>query len=90
MPQYNGERKDILIRQILKAIGEDNRRDIIERIWKERQERVKKGCFPGGNTPYGYKRKGKHFATNLGKAEVILHIYSRRSRGKFLMRLLMS
>jgi site-specific DNA recombinase len=55
MPQYNGERKDILIRQIFEAIAEENRKEIIERLFKGRQERVRKGLFPGGNLPYGYE-----------------------------------
>lgn len=46
MPRYNGERKDILIRQIMKVLAEENRRDIIERLWKGRWERVKGGSIP--------------------------------------------
>jgi site-specific DNA recombinase len=43
MPTYNGrDRKDILIRQIREAIAEENRKDIIERLWKGRQERVRR------------------------------------------------
>lgn len=75
MPQYNGERKDILIRQILEAIGEDNRRDIIERLWKGRQERVRKGLFPGGTTPYGYMREGRYLSVNISEAEIVKRIY---------------
>src|SRR6516164_8106259 len=54
MPTYNGkDRRDVLLRQIREAIAEDNRKEIIERLWKGRQERVRKGNFPGGNAPYG-------------------------------------
>ena len=40
MPNYNGETKDIFIRQIMEAIAEENRRGIIERLWKGRQETI--------------------------------------------------
>lgn len=54
MLTYNGKnRKDVLIRQIREAIAEENRKDIIERLWKGRQERVRRGLPPGGNAPYG-------------------------------------
>ena len=43
MPNYNGkDRKDVLIRQIREAIAEENRKEIIERLWKGRQERVRR------------------------------------------------
>src|SRR5262249_44283265 len=51
MPNYNSDnRRDVLIRQIREAIAEDNRKEIIERLWKGRQERVRKGKVPGGTT----------------------------------------
>ena len=50
MPYYSGKnRRDVLIRQIREAIAEDNRKEIIERLLKGRQERVRKGRAPGGN-----------------------------------------
>lgn len=75
MPQYNGERKDVLIRQIMEAIAEENRRDIIERLWKGRQERVRKGYCPGGNTPYGYMREGGYLSVNISEAEIVKRIF---------------
>lgn len=81
MPQYNGEHKDILIRQILEAISEDNRRDIIERLWKGRQERVRKGLFPGGNAPYGYVRKNKVVVISPHEAEIVTQIYNLARHG---------
>ncbi len=60
MPAYNGRnRKDVLIRQIREAIAEDNRKDIIERLKKGREERVRRGLPAGGNLPYGLAREGK-------------------------------
>jgi site-specific DNA recombinase len=82
MPQYNGDRKDILIRQILEAIAEDNRREIIERLWKGRQERVRKGLFSGGTVPYGYSRNGKGVVTNTKEAEIVKTIYLLADQGK--------
>lgn len=76
MPQYNGERKDVLIRQILEAIAEENRREIIERLWKGRQERARKGLFPGGNLPYGYARHKKAVVVNGQEAEIVRQIYA--------------
>ena len=81
MPQYNGERKDILIRQILEAIAEDNRREIIERLWKGRQERVRKGLFPGGNLPYGYVRKNRTVTIDQNEANIVKHIYRLADQG---------
>jgi len=42
MPTYNGR----------------DRKDIIERLWKGRQERVRRGRPAGGNVAYGYRRNG--------------------------------
>ena len=75
MPQYNGESKDILIRQILEAVAEDNRREIIERLWKGRQERVRKGLFPGGNLPYGYVRTAETVKIDQREAEIVSRIF---------------
>ena len=75
MPQYNGERKDVLIRQIMEAIAEENRKDIIERLLKGRQERVRNGLFPGGNLPYGYTRKGKTVQIQRYEARLVNRIF---------------
>ena len=80
MPQYNGERKDVLIRQIMEAIAEDNRKEIIERLLKGRQERVRKGMFPGGNLPYGYVRKNKTVVIDPREAEIVSEIYQLASK----------
>jgi site-specific DNA recombinase len=79
MPNYKGEHKDILIRQIFEAIAEENRRDIIERLLKGRRERVIKGLFPGGNLPYGYVREGKIVKIHFHEAEIVRQIYKRAS-----------
>ncbi len=76
MPQYNGESKDILVRQIFEAIAEDNRREIIERLWKGRQERVRKGLFPGGNLPYGYVRENGKVKIDPQETEIVKQIYA--------------
>ena len=75
MPTYNGEdRKDALIRQIREAIAEENRKDIIERLWKGRQERVRRGLAPGGNLAYGYRRNGHGVEVDQDEAIVVREI----------------
>lgn len=82
MPFYDGEnRRDVLIRQIREAIAEENRKDIIERLWKGRQERVRKGKPAGGNIPYGYRRKGKGWVVDHGEAEIVRHIFELSADG---------
>lgn len=81
MPYYNGERKDILIRQILEAIAEEDRRSIIHRLYKGRQERTRKGLFPGGNLPYGYFRRNKKILVHPQEADIINQIYMLSSQG---------
>jgi site-specific DNA recombinase len=81
MPQYNGERKDVLIRQILEAIAEDNRKGIIERLLKGRQERVRRGLFPGGNVPYGFRRNSKVVVVDDNEAEIVRQIFALAHQG---------
>lgn len=82
MPQYNGERKDILIRQIMEAIAEKNRREIIERLWKGRQVRVRKRLYPAGNVPYRYMRQGKSLFINEEEAQIVTPFYASAGAGK--------
>jgi len=77
MPNYDGRnRKDVLIRQIKEAIAEENRKEIIERLKKGREERVRKGLMPGGTLPYGYFRQGKEVKKNPQEAEIVKKIYT--------------
>jgi site-specific DNA recombinase len=77
MPTYNGnDRKDVLIRQIRGAIAEENRKEIIERLWKGRQERVRRGLPPGGNVPYGYRRNANGLAADETESEVVRMIFA--------------
>ncbi len=76
MPGHNGkDRKDVLVRQIHEAIAEENRKEIIERLWKGRQERVRQGLPPGGNRAYGYHRNGKGLAVDLAEADTVRTIF---------------
>jgi len=44
MPTYDSrDRKDVMLRQIREVIAEENRKDIVERLWKGRRERVRNG-----------------------------------------------
>lgn len=76
MPTYDSrDRKDVLIRHIREAIAEENRKDIIERLWKGRQERVRRGLPPGGNVAYGYRREGKRLLVDAFEAEIVRTIF---------------
>lgn len=76
MPYYNSSnRRDVLIRQIREAIAEDNRKEIIERLCKGRQERIRKGKPPGGTPPYGYCRVGRQLVENAPEARIIRLIF---------------
>lgn len=82
MPTYNAhDRKDVLIRQIREAIAEENRKDIIERLAKGRQERVRGGKAPGGNVPYGYRRVSGTFRKNPKEADMIRLIFTLSNEG---------
>ena len=85
MPTYNSrDRKDVMLRQIREVIAEENRKDIIERLWKGRQERVRRGLPAGGNVAYGYRREGKCIVPDtleVGAVRMILELSDRgRSR----------
>ena len=83
MPHYDGNnRKDVLIRQIKEAIAEENRKEIIERLKKGREERVRRGKFPGGNLPYGYMRNSREIKKNPKEVEIIKQIFELSSEGK--------
>jgi len=76
MPNYDGrDRKDVLIRQIREAIAEENRKDIIERLMKGRQERTRRGELAGGNLPYGYRRNGHGPEIDQDEAAVVRNIF---------------
>lgn len=72
----------MLIRQIREAIAEANRKEIIERLLKGRQERVRRGLPPGGNVAYGYRRNGKGLVVEPGEAETVRMIYELTVRGQ--------
>ena len=77
MPGYNSQdRKDVLIRQIRSAIAEENRKDIIEKLYKGRQTRVRQGELPGGNLPYGYRRNGHGPEIHPEEAEAVRKIFA--------------
>src|SRR5581483_2019796 len=83
MPAYDGnDRKDVMIRQIQEVIAEENRKEIIERLWKGRQERVRRGQFPGGNVPYGYRRNGKALIVEPKEVAAVRMIFGLAGDGK--------
>lgn len=88
MPHYNNQdRRDVLIRQIREAIAEDNRKEIIERLWKGRQQRVRKGLFPGGNVPYGYFRKGENLILHPPEVAIVREILDQDRQGKTVLQI---
>lgn len=83
MPHYDGKnRKDILIRQIKEAIAEENRKEIIERLKKGREERVRKGKMPGGTLPYGYMRNTKEVKPNPKELPIVKAIFTFKEEGR--------
>jgi site-specific DNA recombinase len=82
MPSYhNGDRREVLIRQIREAIAEDNRKEIIERLLKGRQERIRQGHAPGGNVPFGYRRGRKTIVPDNYEAIVVRKIFEAARNG---------
>jgi len=83
MPHYDGNnRKDVLIRQIKEAIAEENRKEIIERLKKGREERVRKGKMAGGTLPYGYMRNSKEIKKSPQEAEIVKLIFDLNDQEK--------
>jgi site-specific DNA recombinase len=83
MPNYNGQdRRDVLLRQIREAIAEENRKEIIERLWKGRQERVRRGKPAGGTAPYGFRRvPGNGLAIDDAEAAIVQMIFQSWTAG---------
>jgi site-specific DNA recombinase len=76
MPTYSGRnRREVMVRQIREVMAEDNRKEIIDRLWKGRKERARKGKSPGGNMPYGYERVKKQLIVNPAEALIIRRIF---------------
>jgi DNA invertase Pin-like site-specific DNA recombinase len=83
MPHYDGNnRKDVLIRQIKEAIAEENRKEIIERLKKGREERVRKGKMAGGTLPYGYLRNSKEVKKNPKEVKIVKTIFALKKQNK--------
>jgi site-specific DNA recombinase len=82
MPGYDSSnRRDVLIRQIREAIAEDNRKEIIERLWKSRQERIRQGKPPGGNVAYGYRRQAKQWVADDEETKIVRAIFRMADAG---------
>lgn len=82
MPNYNSRNHlDVLMRQVNEAMAEVNRKQIIDKLWKGRQARVRKGLFPGGNVPYGFRRQGKkklvRYPAEVETVQMILELQGR-------------
>lgn len=83
MPHYDdSNRRDVLIRQIKEAIAEENREEIIERLKKGREERIRKGLMAGGTLPYGYARQGREMRQNPEEAQIVRLIFHLKAQNK--------
>src|SRR5438132_780738 len=81
MPTYTvRDRKAVFLRQIREAIAEENRKDIIEKLLKGRQERVRNGKPAGGKVPYGYRRRQKRFLPHPVESVVVRLIFDLAKR----------
>jgi len=82
MPTYDSrDRKDVMLRQIREVIAEENRKHIIERLWKGRQERARRGLRPRGNLCYGYERAGRDIAIKPSEALIVRLIFAGAAGG---------
>jgi len=82
MPTYNSrDRKDVMLRQIREVIAEENRKDIIERLLKGRQERIRRGLPAGGNVAYGYRREGKRIVPDTLESVAVRMIFELAGQG---------
>lgn len=82
MPHYDArDRKEVLMRQIHAAIAEENRKEIIERLKKGREERARKGKLSGGNLPYGYARHHESIHIIAQEADIVRLIFSLAEQG---------
>ena len=82
MPNYDqNNRKDVMVRQIREAIDEENRTEIIEKLWKGRCERVRGGKPAGGMVPYGYRRTRKRFVPHSKESHIVRTIFELHSEG---------
>jgi len=78
MPFYDHDNHgDVMVRQMKEVIAEGNRNEIVNRLRKGREERIRKGKTPGGTVPYGYIRESKEFKIALDEAKVIKTIFKK-------------
>src|SRR3989442_15600887 len=55
--------------------------DIIERLWKGRQERVRRGLPPGGNAAYGFRRGGQGLTPDETEVSIVQEIFALAAQG---------
>ena len=55
---------------------------MLYKIWKGRQERIRRGKAPGGNIPYGYIRDENEFQICQKEAEIVGLIFDLNSSGE--------
>lgn len=64
-----------LLRNIMLTFAQFERELTSERAKDKLLERVKKGMWNGGHTPFGYERKNKKLIVNKKEAEIVRMIF---------------
>ncbi len=83
MPFYDPDNHgDVMVRQMKEVIAEGNRKEIIERLKKGREERARKGQPAGGNVPYGYIRENKQLKIESDEAKIVRVIHKQAELGQ--------
>ena len=83
MPNYDPDNhNDVFVRQIKEVVAEKERKDIVKKLKKGRQERIRKGKPPGGTVPFGYKRRNKKLTPAPLEKDIVCLIYELAQNGE--------
>ena len=74
----------IILEGMLEALAEYYSANLSENIRRGQHESVKKGWFPGGTPPMGYKISGKRLVPDPRMAPIVLEVYKRYAEGETL------
>lgn len=74
----------IILEGMLEALAEYYSANLSENIRRGQQETIKKGCFPGGAPPMGYRISEKRLVPDERMAPVLLEVYTRYANGEYL------
>ena len=74
----------IILEGMLEALAEYYSANLSENIRRGQQESIKKGWFPGGAPPMGYKTENHRLVPDERFAPVLLEVYTRYANGESL------